>query len=183
MPIVRWVEGNMRAFELNEQFGLVLIPGHSFLFMLTPEDQVSCLESIYRHLVPGGVLVAHLDHQDLAWLGEIGAEKFGVFEAGKDLKHPLTGNVIRTSFAWSYERSTQSATLTETWEEVSVEGDVLHRWEWEPKRFHCVFRYEMEHLLARTGFEVMGVYGDFFQQELRNDSSEMIWMARRREKE
>ena len=70
MPNIRWVQGNMRAFELDERFGLAMIPGHSFLFLLTTEDQLSCLESIYRHLLPGGVLVIHLDHQDPGFLPE-----------------------------------------------------------------------------------------------------------------
>jgi hypothetical protein len=36
----------------------------------------------------------------------------------------------------------------------------------------------MEHLLRRVGFEVQALYGDFFRQELRDESSEMIWIAR-----
>lgn len=179
MPNARWVQANMQAFDLGERFGLALIPGHSFLFMLTIDDQISCLKSIYRHLLPGGMLVAHLDHQDLAWLGEIGSAKHGVFEPGHDLKHPQTGNTIHVSYAWSYERCTQAATLFQVWQEVDANGAILHRWEWEPKHFHCVFRYEMEHLLARAGFDVIALYGDFLQQDLDNDSSEMIWMARR----
>ena len=47
---VRWVEGNMQAFELGERFDLILIPGHSFQFMLTPADQVACLNCIRQHL-------------------------------------------------------------------------------------------------------------------------------------
>jgi len=182
MPNVSWVEGNMRSFDLNERFGLALIPGHSFLFMLTPEDQVSCLESIHRHLTPGGMLVAHLDHQDLGWLGEIGAKKYGVFEAGKGFKHPQTGNDIHTTYSWSYDRCTQVAIQKRVWEEVGQEGEVLHRWVWEPEKFHCVFRYEMEHLLVRSGFDVVGVYGDFFKQELGNDSPDLIFVAKAREK-
>ena len=44
---------------------------------------------------------------------------------------------------------------------------------------HCVFRFEMEHLLARTGFEIQAVYGDFFKNALNDQSSEMIWVARK----
>jgi hypothetical protein len=44
---------------------------------------------------------------------------------------------------------------------------------------HCVFRFEMEHLLARTAFEIQAVYGDFTKNELNDASSEMIWVARK----
>jgi hypothetical protein len=57
-------------------------------------------------------------------------------------------------------------------------GAVLERWQSEPVRLHCVFRFEMEHLLGRTGFAVDALYGDFFRQPLCDDSSEMIWVAR-----
>jgi hypothetical protein len=44
---------------------------------------------------------------------------------------------------------------------------------------HCVFRFEMEHLLARTGFEIQAMYGDFLKNKLSDNSSEMIWVARK----
>jgi hypothetical protein len=37
----------------------------------------------------------------------------------------------------------------------------------------------MEHLLARAGFEVSALYGDFFGDRFRDASSEMVWVARR----
>ena len=44
---------------------------------------------------------------------------------------------------------------------------------------HCAFRFELDHLLARTGFGARTVFGDFLRQELRDDSSEMIWVAQK----
>jgi hypothetical protein len=61
---------------------------------------------------------------------------------------------------------------------MDTNGQVLSRVEREPIRLHCVFRFEMEHLLARVGFEIEAVYGDFFRQELQDDSPSMIWVAR-----
>ena len=75
LPNVRWIQGDMRAFDLGERFGLVIIPVHSFQFMLTPQDQMDCLKSIRRHLIPNGLLVVHVDQIDHAWMGEIRPEK------------------------------------------------------------------------------------------------------------
>jgi len=77
--------------------------------------------------------------------------------------------------------ATQTAIYLQAMEELGPGEIVLNRWDFEPKVMHCVFRFEMEHLLARVGYEILGVYGDFFKHELDNDSSEMIWVARRRE--
>ncbi len=175
---VYWVQGDMRSFELDETFGLVIIPGHAFQNLLTPEDQIACLECIKRHLDPGGALVVHLDHQDVSWLGDLRGEKGGLFEAAEQFLHPKTGRQIRTSRAWSYEASTQTAIVRTVWEEIGTDGQVVERRETGPVRLHCLFRFEMAHLLARLGFAIEATYGDFFRQELRDESSEMIWLAR-----
>jgi ubiquinone/menaquinone biosynthesis C-methylase UbiE len=65
MPNVGWVRGDMRTLDLGQTFGLIIVPGHSFQFMLTPEDQVKALETFKRHLEPGGRLIIHLDHQSV----------------------------------------------------------------------------------------------------------------------
>jgi ubiquinone/menaquinone biosynthesis C-methylase UbiE len=175
---IRWVQGDMRSFELGETFELVIIPGHAFQHLLTPQDQVACLECIKRHLSPDGTLVVHLDHQEISWLGELCGERRGRFETAEQFQHPQTGYQIRTSRAWSYESSTQTALVQTVWEEIGTDGQIINRWETKPVRLHCVFRFEMEHLLARVGFVVEAVYGDFFRQALQDESTEMVWVAR-----
>ena len=180
MSNIRWVQGDMRSFELGEAFGLVIIPGQAFHNMLTVADQIACLQSIQRHLVPRGVLVVHLDHQNVSWLGDLRSDKGGGFETAEQFSHPKTGRQTRTSRAWSYEPSTQTAVAQTVWEEIDADGKVTDRWESGPIRLHCVFRFEMEHVLALTGFEVEAVYGDFFQAELTDESEGMVWVAKNR---
>ena len=43
----------------------------------------------------------------------------------------------------------------------------------------CNPRCSVVHLLARTGFEVEQVYGDFFAHDLDNESDQMIWVAKK----
>jgi len=178
MRNLRWVQADMRSFDLGETFGLIIIPGHSFQNILTPADQVASLESISRHLTPRGTLVVHLDHQTVSWLGDLTRNQGDIFEAAERFTHPNTGRQIHTSRAWSYEPATQTAVAQTVWEEVDASGEVTDRWESSPLRFHCVFRFEMAHLLARTGFQVEAVYGDFRRGELTDESSEMIWVAK-----
>jgi ubiquinone/menaquinone biosynthesis C-methylase UbiE len=175
---MRWVQSDMRFFNLNESFGLIIIPAHSYQNLLSVQDQISCLERIHQHLSPEGVLVVHLDHQEMDWLGDLVGDLGGVFEEAESFNHPDTGQQIRTSRAWSYQPATQTAISETVWEEFDGEGKVSDRWESGPLRFHCAFRFEMEHLLARTGFEVQAVYGDFFGGELQDNSAEMVWVAK-----
>jgi ubiquinone/menaquinone biosynthesis C-methylase UbiE len=176
---IRWVKADMRAFELEERFGAILIPGHAFHNLLTPDDQAACLACARRHLMPGGVLVVHLDHQDMGWLGDLVRDKGGVFVEEETFERAKTGRKVRALRAWSYERSTQTAICRTRWEELDAKGDVVESRDEDPLRLHCLFRFEVEHLLARVGFEVEATYGDFFGHPLEDASPQMIWVARR----
>jgi ubiquinone/menaquinone biosynthesis C-methylase UbiE len=177
LPNVSWVLGDMRAFDLGERFGLVIIPVHSFQFMLSPQDQVECLECIRRHLLPNGLLVIHVDQNDPFWLGGIRSEKNPQFEYARIEIHPQTGARMRAQTKWVYERSTQTATLYKIWEEIGEEDTVINRLELEPMPMHVVFCFEMEHLLNRVGLQILNTYGDFYEHPYAEDSSDMIWLA------
>ena len=43
---VRWVEGDMRSFELNKIFDLIIISSHSFQNLNNPGDQAACMYCI-----------------------------------------------------------------------------------------------------------------------------------------
>lgn len=51
---VRFVEGDMRNFNLGRRFPLAILAYSSFLHLLDPESQLDCLACVRRHLLPGG---------------------------------------------------------------------------------------------------------------------------------
>ena len=173
-----WVLGDLMDFEIGKKFGFVISPGHSFQFMTTPDEQVMCLEQIKRHLVPDGLAVIHIDFQDFNWLAGLLAQKEPVFEKSNILIHPTTNEKFRPYFAWEFESSTQTATVTAIYEQVNENGDVIQVWKMQPARLHCIFPFEMEHMLKRAGFSIEAVYGDFFKNKLSRDSDQMIWLVK-----
>ncbi len=174
---MRWVEGNMRSFQLDEVFGLVIITGDAFQHLYTPEDQVACLECIKHHLMPKGQLVVHINHLDFRWLGELLCQKDHPFELEGKFIRAATGREIQSYRAWSYEPSTQTAIVHARWEELDTDGRLMDSWQTAPEPIHCVFRFEMEHVLARAGFTVDALYGDFSCHPLADNSTDMIWVA------
>jgi len=48
-----------------------------------------------------------------------------------------------------------------------------------PMEIRYFHRYEMEHLLARCGFEIEALYGDFYKNEYTSKSADFIWVARK----
>ncbi|UUZ58047.1 bifunctional GNAT family N-acetyltransferase/class I SAM-dependent methyltransferase [Nocardioides sp. B-3] len=49
---VEWVQGDMREFDLDRTFDLVLIAANSLLHLLEAEDLVRCFRSVRRHWRP-----------------------------------------------------------------------------------------------------------------------------------
>lgn len=52
-----WIEGDARTLRLGRRFDLVVMTGHAFQALLTPDDQRAALATIAAHLGPGGRFV------------------------------------------------------------------------------------------------------------------------------
>jgi len=49
------VQDDMYTFDLKEKFDFVLLEDDGFMYLLTQEDQLSCLERVYEHLADNGL--------------------------------------------------------------------------------------------------------------------------------
>ncbi len=167
---VRWVRGDMADFELDERFGLVIIPFRSFLLLTTVAQQLSCLRAIHRHLAEGGRLALNFFNPDLrlmaAWMGD----RKGLWERVESTRERERWLTTR------YETSTQQLQSDEVLARLSDDGAIVTRIE---RNLHLryVFRYEMEHLLALTGFTVEALHGWFDRRPFTDESPEMVWVA------
>ncbi len=54
---VRFVQGDMRSFDLGEAYDAAVCMFGAFGHLLEPSDVVRCLRSLRRHLIPGGLFV------------------------------------------------------------------------------------------------------------------------------
>jgi ubiquinone/menaquinone biosynthesis C-methylase UbiE len=169
---ISFIEADMRDFVAPEPVHLVTIPYRSFLHMATTEDQLACLASVTRSLITGGRLILNMFVPDPA------------FVAGQDRRRNLHGEFIdergRRCELWvmpEYEVTTQNVTIRAIVE--AYDGDRHVDTTESALHVRMVYRYEMEHLLARSGFEVEALYGDFDERPLTEDCREMIWVARK----
>jgi ubiquinone/menaquinone biosynthesis C-methylase UbiE len=175
---VRWVEGDMRSFELPERFGLVFIPFRSFQHLLTVEDQLACLGCIQRHLVPGGRLAIDIFNPSVLMIAEWLGPKRGTIERRRDdFDDPSSGRRTKAWQTLAYRTAVQEAFASFIDEQLDDEGAVVSR-VYRDLKLRYIFRYEMEHLLERAGFEIEALYGDCFRNTLEDSSPEMVWLAR-----
>lgn len=154
---VNLVQGDMRSFDLKRRFALITIPFRPFQHIIDTEDQIRCLESVHRHLEPGGRLVMDLFCPSIPFL----ADENALNEAGEEPDVDLPdGRVMRRRIriaARDYHKQISDCELIYYMTHPDGrEERLVHKF---PMRY--LFRYEAEHLLVRCGFEVEALYADF----------------------
>jgi SAM-dependent methyltransferase len=171
----RLVRADMRDFELPERFRLVAIPYRAFLHNLDVEDQLRTLERAREHLTTDGRLILNMFDPSVRLLAAGRSSR--PLHDDKEIRHPRTGNrvVVREDFRYDLARQLVDGAFD--YDELDAGGRVV-RTTHAPLTLRYVFRYEMEHLLARAGFRVEALFGDF-QRERFRPGGEQIWVARR----
>jgi SAM-dependent methyltransferase len=170
----RLVAGDMRDFDLAQRFRLVTIPYRAFLHNLTVGDQLRTLEQVRRHLTDDGRLVLNVFDPSVRLLA---AGRWSrPTEHPREFEHPRTGNrvAIRENFRYDLEQQLVEGAFD--LDELDARGRVLGTTH-APLRLRYVFRYEMEHLLARAGLRVEALFGDFRHGPFQA-GGEQIWVAR-----
>lgn len=170
---VKFVQGDMTAFELGEQFRLIAIPFRPFQHLIEVEQQLRCLHAVVRHLAPGGRLILDFFQTDPRRMHD--AEFLRERPAGPETVLPDGRRLQVNERTVAFHRAEQK-------NEVEMYYDVTHP-DGRAERLvfaftvRYFFRYEVEHLLARCGLRVVELFGDFERSPLRDDSPDMVFVA------
>lgn len=154
---VQLIEADMCDFKLEQGFQLVTIPFRPFQHLTMVEEQLSCLGCIHRHLVEGGRLIFDIFNPSLEALTreDVGEE---IIEE-PEFTAPDSRHVVRRHRIVSRDRFNQINHVELIYDVTYPDGReerLVHPF---PMRY--LFRFEAEHLLARSGFEIEHVYADF----------------------
>jgi SAM-dependent methyltransferase len=175
----RLVQGDMTDFDLGETFSLVTIPFRPFQHLLTIDDQMACLKCIRRHLADDGRLAFDLFQVDAK-------KMYGpTFTKEESEDFPWVdlpdGRRLRRAHRIPAHHWSQQYNDVELIYYVSHPDGRTERFVHAfPMRY--LFRYEVEHLLARCGFRIAELFGDFDRSPLIDSSPEMIYIARKCQK-
>jgi SAM-dependent methyltransferase len=173
---VEIVWADMREFDLGREFALVTTPFRPFQHLTSVKGQIACLACVHRHLANGGRLVLDIFNPDLSRL--IDEQYLNEWEEEPEVKMPDGRTMIRKArVVWR--------DLFSQVQEVELAHHVKYpdgREEAIAQRFplRYFFRYEAEHLLARSGFEVEHVYADYDKSPYGSQyPGEMIFVAKK----
>lgn len=175
---VTLLEADMTSFDLGRRFAQVYCAFGTFHHLRTVEEQLACLERCRSHLLPGGALVLDLINPDpapgSAPDGEVDQVAEGVSDTG--IAEWTDGLRVRGRMAViGCQRALQCNDCEVTYEILEADTVVRRLSETFPMRF--VFRYELEHLLARSGFHIVAWYGDYDGSAFADESLAMIVVA------
>lgn len=158
---VRWVEGDMRSFELGEKYALIMLPSNNLGHLHTIEDFESCISSVKRHLEPGGALVIDVFVPNLSFLLRDPEEEYLLDE----YDDPEGSGRVRLMARSHYESATQ-ITRTTTVRKAAGRPDLIGSLDLKmyfPKELEALIRCNGLRIAARYG----GHAGEAFDDESR----------------
>jgi len=169
---VRLVHGDMANFDLGEEFRTIIIPFRPFQHLLETDEHIACLNCVKKHLSAHGRLIVDFFQTDAERMHD---PKFLNESALLEYDLPDGRHVALSERVAAFHRALQR-------NDVEMIFQVIHP---DARRERLVmawtlryfFRYEVEHLLARCGFRVEAIYGNFDGSPLRDQSPEMIFVA------
>jgi len=173
-------QADMRDYDLGaERFTLVTCPFRAFLHLLTIEDQLAALHNAYRHLRPGGRLALNFFNPSVTVIARCLSTHWSALRPIQEYIHPVSGNTVIVHLTSQHDVAEQIIRDFRIEDEIDGDGRVLQR-TYKTLTVRWIYRYEFEHLLARCGFEVEALYGDFDRRPFAQDLDELIWIARKR---
>lgn len=169
-----FVRADLRRFSFRRPFVQAFLPFRVFQSLLSVVDQLAALASIRGALRPRGRLVFNV-FDPRADLLAGGRAPGRLMESGR--AYDEGGVRIRERFVARYDLARQRLHLTFVYEPEGA-GNGAGR-AFEPLELRYFHRFEIEHLLARAGYEVEALYGDWDRGPFVENGQEMIWVARR----
>lgn len=171
------IHGNMTNFSLDERsFALAFIAARSFMHLYSQKDQLSCLNSVIKHLRPGGLFIVDVYSPNLQILAQSQSTKFRL---RKSYILP-NGNRVRNK-----TRSIENDFLNQIskweikFEEYNKKGNLI-RTKIVPMDTRYTFRYELQLLLEKVGFEVLTIFSDY-EKRIYDGKGEIIIVSKKPE--
>lgn len=169
---VELTEGDICACAPPGPFGLAIVAVNSFMHLLTVEAQLAALGQIREALRPGGTLALDLFNPDVARL----AEQNGALALDKLFTLPGGGRVQKF-VSQQPDLAAQINHVTFLYDELDSAGHVTRSV--LPFGMRWLYRFELEHLLARAGFALERVYGSYELDEYQSNSDLILAVARK----
>jgi SAM-dependent methyltransferase len=166
------VEADMRSFQLETTFALVIAPFRAILHNLTEDDQLACFKRVHGHLRPGGRFLFNVFHPSLEYMARNAGALTGVWRWAGTYRRP-DGSMVVRSEANQYDTVRRRVHSLHRYEDYGTDGvlrrTVLHRLE-----LAYLYAADIERLLTRAGFASIDIRGGFDGRPFGRDTDELV---------
>ena len=170
------VDADMRSFELEDRFALVIAPFRAFLHNVTEEDQLACLERVRAHLRPDGSFAFNIFHPSLEFMSQNAGPLTSVWRA-RGLFPRSDGGFIVRSEATRYDTVRRRLHSLHRYEECDADGTLV-RTSLNNLELAYLYPSDVERLLKQAGFASVHITGGFTGRPFAYDTDELVIEAR-----
>lgn len=165
---------SMQNFDIDQKFKLIIIPFNSFLLMTDRNDMDKCLVTCREHLEDDGILLIDVFSPNF----ELCAVREPKIQF---LQHFYVPDMKKVVVQWEYARRDMGKQLIDIdflYEEYDQDGEVTKKT--HNLKMSLIFRYEMEYLLEKSGFDVINVFGDYDRSEFSQESPQILCICKKK---
>ena len=166
------VPGDMRTFELDQRFALIIRPFRAFLHNLTESDQLACLRRVRQHLQPSGRFAFNVFHPSLNYMAENAGPLAGVWRWEDTHVLPSGGWVVKSQ-ANRYDTVRQVVHSLHRYDVHGPDG-ALERTSMLRLELAYLYPADIRRLLTTAGFHAIAINGGFDGREFARDGDELV---------
>lgn len=166
---------DMRAWSLARPFARVFVPFRGLQCLPDVEDQLAALAAAREALAPDGRLVFDVFEPDPELLADAAEGPTPLEPTGREVVEP-DGSKVVEAFSRRYDPVEQRMHQTFVYERIDRRGRVVAH-AYESLAIRVFFRFEIEHLLARAGYEVEALHGGWGREPYHAPGSDLVWIA------
>ena len=160
------------SMRLERRYALVVAPFRVLSHVHGVDDQLRLLDNVHEHLQPGGRFIFDLYVPSARIIADGMRELVdfdGEYAPGRRLRRSVSAHADIVS-------QTTHGRMAFIWDGEG--GESRGEWRFDLRFF---FRYEIEHLVARSRLTLEAIHGDFEQGPLTEGSQEFVVVCRRGE--
>jgi len=142
---VEWIQCSAQDYRSENRFDLIVMMGHVFQILLTDEEVLAVLSTMRRHLKPGGKAAFETRNPNIDW-----ADVWGTHAPAE---HTLPDGRVRETLQITSELG-ELISFQQQFEfpDVTITSS---------SRLRFLSRTRTEELIARSGFVISEVFGDW----------------------
>lgn len=169
-PYINWINADVRNFNLNRKFPLIIFPYNAFCHFLKSSDVTNCLSCIKDHLTTDGTLIIDIFNPSSQYLMELLSNRTRHLSTFRD-HHKQQQVTMKMNRVYSESKQVINAKLI--FEFSDSQSNSI-----EEFQYKVYFPQEIDNLVKQNSFSIQDKFGDFKWSPFNADSSRQILVCK-----